>query len=98
MIIDRRYLVKDGDKFPTLHPLGKKGRSIGRQRYDPTRRAILECLMKEEMTQDELVRCVVERLENRFEGMVHGIREARPGGAQGDLALQGQAPGPASHR
>jgi len=98
MIIDRRYLVKDEDKFLTLHPLGKKGRSIVLQRYDPTRRAILECLMKKEMTQDELVRCVVERLEKRFEGMVHGIREARPGGAQGHRALQGQALGPASHR
>jgi hypothetical protein len=98
MIIDRRYLVKDEDKFLTLHPLGKKGRSIVRQRYDPTRRAILECLMKKEMTQDELVRCVVERLEKRFEGMVHGIREARPGGALGHRALQGQALGPASHR
>ncbi len=56
------------DKVLTLHPQGKKGRSIDRQKYYLTRQAILDCLDKEDMTQDELVRCVVERLENKFEG------------------------------
>ncbi len=56
------------DKVLTLHPQGKKGRSIDRQKYDMTRQAILDCLEKTDMTQDELVRGVVERLENKFEG------------------------------
>lgn len=58
----------DEGKVLTLHPQGRKGRSIDRQKYDLTRQAILDCLEDEEMTQDELVRCVVERLENKFEG------------------------------
>jgi len=58
----------DEGRVLTLHPQGKKGRSIDRQKYDLTRQAILDCLKDEEMTQEELVRCVVERLENKFEG------------------------------
>ena len=58
----------DGGKVLTLHPQGKKGRAIDSIKYALTRQAILECLEKEEMTQDELVRCVVGRLEGRFEG------------------------------
>ncbi|MHC1679791.1 MAG: hypothetical protein AB9860_00860 [Methanomassiliicoccales archaeon] len=56
------------DKVLTLHPQGKKGRSIDRKKYDLTRQAILDCMGKGDMTQDELVRCVMERLENKFEG------------------------------
>ncbi|MHC1710365.1 MAG: hypothetical protein AB9819_08180 [Methanomassiliicoccales archaeon] len=55
-------------KVLTLHPQGKKGRSIDRLKYDLTRQAILDCLEKGDMAQDELLRCVVLRLENRFEG------------------------------
>lgn len=55
-------------KVLTLHPQGKKGRSIDRQKYDLTRQAILDCLVKEDVTQDELVRCAVERLDGRYEG------------------------------
>jgi len=58
----------DEEKVLTLHPQGKKGRSIDRQKYELTRLAILQCLEKEDMTQDELVLCVVQRLENKFEG------------------------------
>jgi len=58
----------DGGKVLTLHPQGKKGRVIDSLKYALTRQAILDCLEREDMTQDELVRCVVERLENRFEG------------------------------
>ncbi len=58
----------DGGKVLTLHPQGKKGRAIDSIKYALTRQAILECLEKEEMTQDELVRCVAGRLEGKFEG------------------------------
>lgn len=58
----------DEGKVLTLHPQGKQGRSIDRFKYELTRQAILDCLQERDMTQDELVRCVVVRLQNRFEG------------------------------
>jgi len=55
-------------KVLTLHPQGKKGRSIDLQKYDLTRQAILDRLEKGDMTQDEIVGCVVGRLDGKFEG------------------------------
>lgn len=60
--------LMDGEKVLTLHPLGKKGRRIERHKYELTRQAILQCLENGDMTQDELVRCAVQRLEGSFEG------------------------------
>ncbi|NLX47040.1 MAG: hypothetical protein GXY70_02540 [Euryarchaeota archaeon] len=60
--------LMDGKKVLTLHPQGKKGRSIDRRKYELTRLAILQCLENDDMTQDELVRCVVERPKGKFEG------------------------------
>ncbi len=52
----------------TLHPQGKKKRSIDRRKYELTRQAIQDRLEQGDGNQDELVRSIVDRLENRFEG------------------------------
>ena len=58
----------DQEKVLTLHPQGKKRRSIDRRKYELTRQAIQDRLEQGDRAQDELVRCVIDSLENGFEG------------------------------
>lgn len=58
----------DGGKVLTLHPQGKKGRTIDSIKYALTRQAIMDCLGEGDKAQDELLRCAADRLEGRFEG------------------------------
>ena len=59
------------DKIPTLHPQGKKGVNISRQKYDVVRSTIADCLRRgEELTHAELAGCVRAKLDARFEASI----------------------------
>jgi hypothetical protein len=55
----------------TLHPQGKNGVNISRQKYDLIRQAILEVLQaREEVTFKGLTESVRRRLEGNFDGSI----------------------------
>jgi hypothetical protein len=60
-----------GDKIMTVHPQGKQGVNIDRDKYDTVRAAILDILAQRgEMTFRELDAAVDERLAGKFDGAV----------------------------
>lgn len=60
-----------GEKIMTVHPQGKQGVNIDRDKYDTLRAAILDILAQRgEMTFRELDAAVEERLSGKFEGAV----------------------------
>jgi hypothetical protein len=59
------------ERIMTLHPQGKAGVNIGRQRYDLIREAILDSIQAHgEITFKELTEDVRRKLEGRFDGAV----------------------------
>lgn len=57
------------EKILTLHPQGKKGMNISREKYDLVRAAIFKELSGgRELTHAELVKSVVGRLRKRLHG------------------------------
>jgi hypothetical protein len=59
------------DKLMTLHPEGKSGVNISREKYDVMRDAILESVgSHDEITFKELTEDVRQRLEGSFEGSI----------------------------
>ena len=60
------------DRIMTLHPEGKQGVKISRQKYDVMRQAILEALrVHGEMTFTDLAEDVRRNLESTFEGSIN---------------------------
>ena len=60
------------DRIRTLHPEGKQGVNISRQKYDVTRQAILDALrVHGEMTFTDLTEDVRRNLESTFEGSIN---------------------------
>jgi hypothetical protein len=59
------------DTILTLHPEGKQGVRISREKYDAVRNAILDSLREHgELTFSDLVLAVNRRLRGRFDGSV----------------------------
>jgi hypothetical protein len=59
------------DRIKTLHPEGKQGVNIERQKYDAIRGAIVEALREEgEIAFRDLAQEVEQRLEGGFDGSV----------------------------
>jgi hypothetical protein len=61
-----------GKKIMTLHPEGKQGVNIAREKYDTVREAIIDALSRHgEMTYGHLTEEVHRKLEGGFEGSVN---------------------------
>ncbi|MCO6450647.1 MAG: hypothetical protein J5I90_07635 [Caldilineales bacterium] len=59
------------ERILTLHPAGKQGVNISRDKYDAMRSAILACLADgAELSFSELNSAVEQRLEGKFEGSI----------------------------
>lgn len=58
------------EKILTKHPQGKKGLNIAKEKYNLTKKAILECLKNNNLTHAELTKCVGKKLKN-FKGSIH---------------------------
>jgi len=58
------------EKIITKHPLGKRGRSISKQKYEAVKRAMLFALRRQELTHTELAKALAENLKGKFEGNI----------------------------
>ena len=58
------------ERILTLHPQGKQGVNITRQKYDAMKAAILDTLAAGEMTHTDLVSGVEQRLSGSFDGSI----------------------------
>ena len=57
------------EEILTLHPEGKKGVNINKEKYDKVRDSIVECLRKKgDTTHTQLVNCVNKNLKGKFRG------------------------------
>ncbi len=63
------------ERILTLHPQGKQGVNITRQRYDAMRAAIVDTLAEGEMAYTKLVEGVEERLQGSFDGSIRWYTE-----------------------
>lgn len=60
------------DSILTLHPEGKQGVTIGKQRYEIVRKTILDAIrLQGEMTFTELLQAAEQRLIGSFYGSIH---------------------------
>ncbi|MBI2675771.1 MAG: hypothetical protein HYX24_04900 [Candidatus Aenigmarchaeota archaeon] len=55
----------------TLHPEGKKGINISRQKYDLMKSTILECLSKKQSTYTEIGAYAAGRLKGKLKGSIN---------------------------
>jgi hypothetical protein len=58
------------EKILTLHPQGKSGRTIARQKYDTLKTALLAALQARELTHPELMSQLQTDLESSFSGNI----------------------------
>jgi hypothetical protein len=60
------------EQMLTKHPSGKRGRNISKQKYETLRKAILAALRGrgKELSHDELMAAVEQRLQGRFAGNI----------------------------
>jgi hypothetical protein len=58
------------EKILTKHPLGKRGRSIDRQKYEMIKEAIVSALEDGELSHTELFDQLNKRLRNNFAGNI----------------------------
>ncbi len=59
------------DRILTVHPEGKQGVNIGRQKYNSMRQAIIDCLSQDaELTYSQLAIAVEERLAGQYDGSI----------------------------
>lgn len=60
------------ERILTLHPEGKKGVNISKEKYETMKQAILDALRQHgEMTFSELARATGEKLAGRFDGSIN---------------------------
>jgi hypothetical protein len=57
-------------KILTLHPQGKIGRSISKEKYDMMKKAILSVLKGKELTHTELFAQLEKKLKGKFTGNI----------------------------
>jgi len=60
------------ERIMTLHPEGKAGVNVARDKYELVADAIRKVLKRRELTFMELMSAVGEQLEGRFEGSISG--------------------------
>jgi hypothetical protein len=58
------------DKIQTLHPQGKSGRSIPKDKYETIKQALLSILKDDELTHDRLFDELNKNLKGKFEGNI----------------------------
>jgi hypothetical protein len=58
------------EKLLTLHPLGKSGKNISRQKYDMCKQAILSALREKELTHTELFDQLNKSLKRKLSGNI----------------------------
>jgi hypothetical protein len=59
------------EKIMTLHPAGKQGVNVSRQKYEVVRKTILDTIHKAgEITFLDLFNSVIDQLAGRFEGSI----------------------------
>ena len=63
------------EKILTKHPLGKSGKNISKQKYDIMKNVLMEVLTGNELTHDELMVLVNNRLKGRFTGNISWYAE-----------------------
>ncbi len=56
------------EKILTLHPRGKGGRNISKQKYEMMRAAMLSALKGKELTHEELLGQLAKALKGKFSG------------------------------
>lgn len=54
------------EKILTLHPLGKSGRNISKEKYETLKQAILQALQDSELTHNELFAELDKSLSGKF--------------------------------
>lgn len=64
------------DKVLTLHPQGKKGVNIAKDKYDVMRETITVVLKAKPLTHDELTTAVVKALKGKFQGAIPWYMES----------------------
>jgi len=58
------------EKITTLHPQGKTGRTISKEKYETIKQAILSTLEEKELTHNELFEQLNKDLGGKFEGNI----------------------------
>ena len=62
-------------KIQTLHPQGKSGRQIDKEKYDSMKQAILSVLRGNELTHNELFEQLEKHLKGKFSGNISWYAE-----------------------
>jgi hypothetical protein len=66
-----KVIIAMEDRIKTLHPDGKQGVSIRRDKYEQVRRVILDTLYEQDgITFDQLVKTAEASLQGNFEGSI----------------------------
>lgn len=73
------------EKILTLHPEGKRGVKISKEKYETMKKALLGVLGKGELTHAELVAAVEKKLRGKFDGSIPWYAE----GTKLDLEARG---------
>jgi hypothetical protein len=58
------------EKILTIHPLGKSGKNIDKQKYETLKKAIVSALGKKELTHTELFERLNKGLKGKFTGNI----------------------------
>ncbi|HVZ67072.1 MAG TPA: hypothetical protein VG917_02315 [Patescibacteria group bacterium] len=59
----------------TLHPQGKTGRKISKDKYNSIKKALLEVLKGKALTHNELFEALNKKLEGKFDGNINWYGE-----------------------
>jgi len=63
------------EKILTLHPQGKAGRKISKEKYDMMKKTFLEVLRENKLSHSELFAQIEKRLKNKFQGNIDWYAE-----------------------
>ena len=58
------------EKILTLHPQGKNGVNISKEKYDLMKKSLLEVLRGKELTHNQLFEALGKKLEGKFDGSI----------------------------
>jgi hypothetical protein len=62
--------MENDETIKTLHPQGKTGRTISKQKYDIVKEALLSVMKDTELTHNELFAKLDEKLKGKFDGNI----------------------------
>ena len=63
------------EKNQTLHPQGKSGRSVSKQKYDVLKKTMLDALGNKLLTHSELFAAIEKSLKGKFDGNISWYAE-----------------------